>query len=54
MKTKNYKQYKIKKSKNDYSQTIDDIYEFLEDFNSERKRNMLIVFADMIEDVEGN
>ena len=43
----------IKKLKNpkaliNYSQTIDDVYENLEDYNSTRKRRVLIVCDDMI------
>ena len=47
---------KIKSSKAfiDYSQTIDDIYENLEDYNSTKKRRVLIVFDDMIADMESN
>ena len=48
----------VKKLKNpkvfiDYSQTVDDIYENLEDYNP-KKRKLLIVFDDMIADMEGN
>ena len=32
----------------DYSQTIDDVYEYLEDYNLTKKTRMLIVFDDMI------
>ena len=32
----------------DYSQTIDDVYENLEDCNPTKKRRVLIVFDDMI------
>ena len=38
----------------DYSQTIDDIYENLEDYNPTKKRRVLIVFDDMIADMESN
>ena len=38
----------------DYSQTIDDVYENLEDFNPAKKGRVLIVFADMIVDMESN
>ena len=38
----------------DYSQTIDDVYENLEEFNATKKRRMLIVFDDMIADMESN
>ena len=49
----------IKKLKNskvfiDYSQTMDDVYENLEDFNPTKKRKVLIVFDDMIADMESN
>ena len=37
----------------DYSQTIDDVYENLEDFNPTKKRIVLIVF-DIIADMESN
>ena len=32
----------------DYSQTIDDVYENLEDYNPTKKRKVLILFGDMI------
>ena len=35
-----------------YSQTIDDVYENLEDYNPTKKRRMLIVFDIMIVDME--
>ena len=38
----------------DYSQTIDDVYEILEDYNSAKKTKVLIVFDDMIADMESN
>ena len=38
----------------DYSQTIDDVYENLEDYNSTKKNRVLIVFDDMIADMESN
>ena len=38
----------------DYSQTIDDVYENLEDYNPTKKRRVLIVFDDKIEDMESN
>ena len=31
----------------DHSQTIDDVYEVLEDYNTTKKRRMLIVFDDV-------
>ena len=47
----------IKKSKNpktfiDYSQTINDVYENLEDNNPTKKKKVLIVFYDRIADLE--
>ena len=49
----------VKKLKNpkvfiDFSQTIDDVYENLEDYNPTKKRRLLIVFDDMIADMESN
>ena len=38
----------------DYSQTIDDVYENLEDYNPTNKRRVLIVFDDMIVGMESN
>ena len=38
----------------DYSQTIDDIYENLEDYNPTKKTRVFIVFDDMITDMESN
>ena len=38
----------------DYSQMIDDVYENLEDCNPTKKRGVLIVFDDMIADMESN
>ena len=38
----------------DYSQTINDVYENLEDYNPRKKRRVLIVSDDMIADVEYN
>ena len=38
----------------DYSHTIDDAYENLEDYNAAKKRKVLIVFDDMIADMEAN
>ena len=50
---------KTKKLKNpkafiDYSQTIDRIYETLEDYNPAKKKKVLIVFDDMIADMKSN
>ena len=49
----------IKKLKNTevfigYSQTIDHVYENLEDYNPTKKRGVLIAFDDMIADIEYN
>ena len=38
----------------DYSQTIDEVYENLEHYNSTNKRRVLIMFEDMIGDKESN
>ena len=38
----------------DYSQTNDDVYENLEDYNPTKKRRELIVFDDKIADMESN
>ena len=38
----------------DYSRTIDDVYEHLEDYNPTKKRRVIIVFYDMIADMEPN
>ena len=38
----------------DYLQTIDDVYENLEDYNRKKKRKVLIVFDDMTGDMESN
>ena len=37
-----------------YSQTNDDVYEHLENYNSTKKRGVLIVFCDVIADMESN
>ena len=49
----------VKKLKNpkafiDYGQTIDDVYENLEDYNPTKKRRVLIVVDDMIADMESS
>ena len=38
----------------DYSQSINDVYEKLEDYNPTKKRKVLIVFDDMIANLEAN
>ena len=45
---------KYPKAFTDYSETIDDVYENLEDYNPTKKRGVLIVFDDMIADMESN
>ena len=48
------KELKNSKAFVDYSQTIDDAYEHLEDHNPTKKRKLLIVFDDMIADMKAN
>ena len=48
------KKLKDPKSFTDYSQTIDDVYENLEDYNPTKKRRVLPVFDDMTVDIESN
>ena len=38
----------------DYLQKIDDVYENLEEYNPTKKRRVLIVFDDIIADMEPN
>ena len=38
----------------DYSQTLDDVYENLEDYNLIKKRRVLLMFDDMMADIESN
>ena len=47
----------IKEWKNvliDYSQTIDDFFEKLEEYNPIKKGKVLILFGDLIDDTEAN
>ena len=49
----------IKKLKNpnvfiDYSQTNDDVYKYLEDYNPTKKMRVLIVFDNMIAEMKSN
>ena len=44
------KKLKNPKSLIDYSKTIDNVYENLEDYNPSKKRKVLIVFSDLIAD----
>ena len=48
------KEWKRPKAFIDYSQTIDDVYENLKDYNPAKKIKVLIVFDDMIADMEAN
>ena len=48
------KTLKNKKPFIDYSQTLDDVYENLEDYNSTKKMRVLIVNDDMTADMESN
>ena len=45
---------KYPKALTDYSQTIDDVYENLEDYNLTKRRRVLIVLDNMISDIESN
>ena len=38
----------------DYLETIDDVYENVEDYNPAKKRRVLTVFEDLITDMEAN
>ena len=38
----------------EYSNTMDDAYNNIDDYNSKRKRKVLIVFDDMIADIKAN
>ena len=38
----------------EYSNTMDDVYNNIDDYNPKRKRNILIVFDDMIADINSN
>ena len=38
----------------DCSNTMDDVYENIDDYNPSRKRKILIVFYDMIADIKTN
>ena len=48
------KKLKTLKAFVDYSQTIDDVYENLEDYNPTKKRIVATVFNDMIADMDAN
>ena len=38
----------------DYSQAVDDVYQNLEDYNPTKKKRVLTLFDDIIEDMESN
>ena len=48
------KKLKSPKAFTDYSETVDNVYEKLEDYNPTKKRKALIMFDDMIADMEFN
>ena len=48
------KNLKSPKALIDYSKTVDDVYENLEDYNPAKKRRVLIVSVYMITDMEKN
>ena len=48
------KELKNPKTFIDYPQTIDDVHENVEGYNPKKKRKVLIVFGDMIADMEAN
>ena len=48
------KELKHPKAFIDYSQTIDDVYEYLEDYNPTKKRKALIVFDNIRADMRAN
>ena len=48
------KNFKNPKAFINYSQTIDDVYENLEVYNPIKKRKVLIVFDELIADMESN
>ena len=53
------KKVRIKRLRNpnsfdDYSQTINDVYENLENLNSTQKKKVLVAFDDMIADMKAN
>ena len=45
---------KIPKAFTDYSKTIDNVFENLEDYNPIKKRKVLIVFDDRVADMKYN
>ena len=54
MKNEKKRTKKLKKKIIDYSETIDGAYECSEDYIQTKKRNVLIVFDDMIADMKAN
>ena len=49
-----YKKLKNPEAIIDYLPTVDDVYDYLEDYNSTKKRKVLIVLDGMIADMEPN
>ena len=54
MKNEGIKYYKDPKAFIECSNTMDDVYENIDGYNSNRKRKILIVFDDMIADIMTN
>ena len=48
------KKLKYPKTFFDYTQTIDNVYKNLEDYNPTKKRKVLILFDDMIANIKAN
>ena len=48
------KKFKYPKTFFDYTQTIDNVYKNLEDYNPTKKRKVLILFDDMIANIKAN
>ena len=53
-KTVGIKKIEISKELSGYSQTIDNAYENLEDYNPRKERKVFKVFGDVITDMESN
>ena len=54
VKNEGIKYYKDPNAFIECSNTMDDVYENIDDYNSNRKRKILIVFDDMIADIMTN
>ena len=54
MKKYNLKVFTISKAFTEYSSDTDDIYKNIKDYNTNKKRKILIVFDDMITDMVSN